>query len=88
MAQTTYADLFSEEIRRRISSMSGLWIDLKAGDVHTAYGGYPGPQHRMPSCCQAMRNAMRGSDEILPGGPAKGNGASLRIRYYKKNHPQ
>jgi hypothetical protein len=87
MVRSSYVDIFSEEIQRRISNMRGLWIDLKAGDIHTACGGYPGPNHRMKSCCHAMRKAMRGSDEILPGGPPKGNGASLKIRYYKGNHP-
>lgn len=86
MQESTYVDVFLAEVERRITGMKGLWIDLQAREIHIACGGYPGPNHKMPSCCRAMRIAMRGNDEILPGGPAKGNGASLTIRYYKRNH--
>ncbi len=60
-------------------------IDLNAGDIHRAVGGYPSANHRMPMCCQVMRSRMRGDDKILVV-PPKGNGASLTIRYYKKEH--
>jgi 5-methylcytosine-specific restriction protein A len=84
----TYSEIFEAEILRRIHNMNGLWIDIISGDVHKACGGYPGPNHRMPICCSTMRRLMSGNDEILPGGPAKGNGATLTIRYYRINHPK
>lgn len=55
-------------------------LELKAGDLHEAVGGYPGPDHRMPSCCSAMRSLMRATDCIVSQ-PPKGDGASLTIRY-------
>lgn len=42
-------------------------------------------QKCMPECCQAMYNLMCNDDQIISS-PPKGKGASLTIRYYKKNH--
>jgi 5-methylcytosine-specific restriction protein A len=53
---------------------------VTAGELHRQLGGYPGPNHRMPACCGAMRSLMRDGD-VCVGGPEKGNGASLAIRY-------
>ena len=88
MSSGTYTEIFEAEIRRRIDSMWGLWTDINAGEVHRACGGYPGSNHKMPICCQTMRKLMNGTDMVLPGGPAKGNGASLTIRYFRRNHPK
>ena len=55
-------------------------IQVRAGDLHKLVGGYPGPNHRMPSCCSAMRSVMEGEDRIVQQ-PPKGNGASLTIEY-------
>jgi 5-methylcytosine-specific restriction protein A len=55
-------------------------IVVNAGDLHRRVGGYPGTNHRMPMCCSAMRQAMRGGDRIIQA-PPKGNGASLSIEY-------
>ena len=78
--------LFENQIKSQIFMMSGDFIDLNSGDIHKAVGGYPGKNHRMPSCCQAMKNFMKGDDKILEQ-PTEGNGASLTIRYFRKNHP-
>jgi len=56
------------------------FLDVVAGDLHRTVGGYPGPDHRMPICCDVMRKTMKPSDEALSS-PPKGKGASLRIRY-------
>ncbi len=56
------------------------FVDLKAGDLHRKVGGYPGHNHRMPVCCDVMRNAMAVGDTILYA-PPKGKGATLEIRY-------
>ncbi len=57
------------------------YLDVVSGDLHKMVGGYPGTQHRMPLCCDVMRNAMKPTDEVL-NSPRKGKGASLSIRYY------
>jgi 5-methylcytosine-specific restriction protein A len=51
-------------------------------------GGYPGPKHRMPVCCEAMYGEKRDGDEIISA-PAKGKGAKLTIRYKlpRRSHP-
>jgi len=55
-------------------------VIVVAGDLHRQLGDYPGPNHRMPACCGAMRSLMRAGDTIVDG-PQKGNGASLAVRY-------
>jgi 5-methylcytosine-specific restriction protein A len=56
------------------------FIDIEAGGLHREVGGYPARNHRMPLCCQVMRQAMNDRDRILAE-PKKGQGASLKIRY-------
>lgn len=77
--------LFEEHIQKKIDKMPFAYIDINAGDVHRAVGGYPSSNHRMPVCCQTMRKLMNGTDEIVQS-PPKGNGSLLTIRYYKQNH--
>jgi 5-methylcytosine-specific restriction protein A len=55
-------------------------LDVNAGDLHRQVGGYPGPKHRMPMCCNALRAEMRPPDAVMKE-PPKGNGASLTIRF-------
>ena len=33
-------------------------VRVRSGDLHRTVGGYPGPGHRMPACCAAMRAEM------------------------------
>lgn len=54
-------------------------IDTNAGQLHRDVGGYPGPGHRMPNCCQVMKSEMRPGDTITSS--LKNAGASLTIRY-------
>ena len=54
--------------------------EVKAGDLHREVGGYPDAEHRMPTCCGVMRQAMTGKDRILEA-PGSGYGANLLIRY-------
>ncbi len=60
--------------------MGMKFVEVRSGDVHRELGGYPGPNHRMPDCCQVMRRLMTGTDSILEA-PPKGNGATLVVRY-------
>ena len=55
-------------------------IEINAGELHRDVGDDPSSQHRMPMCCQAMRNELREGDEIVSSPPEE-NGASLTIRY-------
>lgn len=68
-------DIFRDAEEHELDS-----IEIKAADLHRAVGDYPGPDHRMPLCCAAMRRAMVPTDVIVAA-PPKGNGASLTIRY-------
>jgi hypothetical protein len=56
------------------------YVDVKAGDLHHYVGDYPGSNHRMPACCNAMRRMMKSGDEVLHA-PPSGLGANLKIRY-------
>lgn len=58
-------------------------LDFKtiiAGELHEKVGGYPGTNHRMPTCCDVMRKKMKDGDMIIET-PPKGDGASLKIKY-------
>jgi len=55
-------------------------VDVVARDLHHQVGSYPGPSHRMPTCCGVMRRNIMEGDTILAE-PRKGKGASLAIRY-------
>ena len=59
------------------------FVDIVSGDLHKSVGGYPikNGNHRMPVCCQVMKDLMKYGDHILHG-PPKGQGATLKIRYY------
>ena len=76
-------DDFGDELQRQLAkaSAAGLsYIDVNAGDLHRAIGGYPGPGHRMPVCSSVMDREKREGDETIES-PPKGKGASLTIRY-------
>jgi hypothetical protein len=55
-------------------------LDVNAGQLHREVGGYPGNNHRMPLCCDALRKSMGPGDTIV-NSPPKGNGASLTVRF-------
>jgi len=58
------------------------YVDVQSADLHKKLGHYPGPNHRMATCCDAMYDVMDASkgDEIIES-PRKGKGANLKIRY-------
>jgi len=55
-------------------------VDVNSGNLHRRIGGYPGQDHRMATCSDAMHDEMKAGDEIVTQ-PEKGKGASLVIRY-------
>lgn len=54
--------------------------EVNSGQLHRDLGGYPGPNHQMPSCCDALYDEQRTGDTIIAR-PPKGKGASLTVRY-------
>lgn len=77
------ADDFRRELRSRLdkATVAGLsHLEVASGDIHRAVGGYPGPNHRMPVCCEAVRSEMRSGDRVVAE-PPRGQGATLTIRY-------
>ena len=71
----TLGKLFAEAKHTGLSE-----IDVNSGQLHRRVGNYPGPNHRMPVCCDAMRSAMASGDKIIES-PMRGKGARLTIRY-------
>ncbi len=61
-------------------------VDVKAGNLHRRVGGYPGTDHRMRQCCEAMRREMGDKDQVVEE-PPSGQGASLTIRYGLPRQP-
>src|ERR1700761_2204663 len=58
------------------------FLDITAGELHTAVGGYPGDQNRMPMCCRMMRMlAIEGWGDLTVQESTTRKGATLRIRY-------
>lgn len=75
---------FLKEIQRLLNdakAKGASYIDVKAGEVHRTLGGYPGRNHAMPTCCDAMYELMKPNDEVISA-PQSGKGASLTIRYH------
>lgn len=56
------------------------FVIVNAGELHRELGGYPGRNHRMPTCNWVMRKHIKAGDLILKE-PEKGHGASLTIKY-------
>ena len=73
--QTELDAIFLDAARKGLSS-----IDVLSGDLHRGVGDYPGSNHRMPICCNVMRQNMKPGDIVLRE-PPKGNGATVEIRY-------
>jgi|LSQX01.2.fsa_nt_gb 5-methylcytosine-specific restriction protein A len=74
---------FRAELEERFAAATrdgSPYIDICSGDLHKSIGWYPGPDHRMPTCCRVMRDMMRLGDTVLEE-PPKGAGANVVIRY-------
>jgi len=78
-------ELFEQYIDRRIANMTFSFIELTSGYIHRDVGGYPGRNHKMVICCDVMYKRMAGDDEVISA-PPSGKGATVTVRYYKKNH--
>ena len=75
---------FIKEIQRlkQEAREKGLeYVDIISGDVHRTLGGYPGKNHRMRTCCEAMYELMESKDDVRYA-PGSSYGATVEIRYY------
>lgn len=77
----------NEDFQKELENIFGyaatkqlISITVNSGNLHRIVGQYPGPDHRMPVCCNVMEKNMKSEDEIISS-PPKGQGASLEIRY-------
>lgn len=76
----TRFDAEIDEQRRRAIKQGRPHVEINAGELHRTIGGYPRSSHRMPVCCDALRNAMQDGDMVVFEPPG-GQGASLTVRY-------
>lgn len=71
---------FEAKLHEVFSNCNESYIDIISRELHRAVGGYPGPNHRMPLCCQVMRRLMTEGDRIMYE-PPSGQGSTFHIRY-------
>ena len=57
------------------------FVDIRADELHSRVGDYPGPFHRMATCCEVMYEIYVPSEDKILQFPPKGKGASMEIRY-------
>ncbi|MCU1625032.1 MAG: hypothetical protein JWL79_3877 [Frankiales bacterium] len=70
-----------EKVLERARAKGAPFVDVSAGALHRATGGYPGPHHRLDACCVVMRGALKRGDMVLQE-PRSGSGATLTLRYH------
>ena len=83
-AQAQFADALKAQMAKA-RDRGDASLTMTSGELHRLVGGYPGPGHRMPICCNAMYGAM-GEGDIIVAKPPSGKGASLKITYML--HPE
>jgi hypothetical protein len=75
-------DHFRQELlaQFRHASNRGM-VDLLvvSGELFRLSGGYPGSDHGLAECCEAMRDEIKGGDITLT---EQSNGAGMTVRYY------
>jgi len=76
-------DHFQRELRAqfdRAEKRRAQTIVVNSGELHRAVGGYPGPNERLQTCCEVMKEEVRSGDVIM-GDLDNCRGAALIIRY-------
>ena len=76
-------DHFRQELRAqfdRAEKRRAINLVVNSGELHRAVGGYPGPNERLQTCCEAMKEEMKSGDVIM-GDLDNWRGAALTIRY-------
>ena len=78
----------ADEFRRALAKLFGDaaaagrgTVVVRSGDLHRIVGGYPGPDHRMPVCCNVMYAEMVDGVDVILTAPPKGQGGSLAIEF-------
>jgi len=74
----------SDELVGARNSWQGAPVKLdptQMGELHRVVGGYPGESHRMPMCCQAMRDELRNGDATVIFETDSGHAPALTMRY-------
>ena len=83
MSELPTADDFRKELSAQLArgtKRGAAHLEVNSGELHRVLGGYPGPNHRMPICCEVMRREINDGDEVISE-PMGGKGASLTVRY-------
>ena len=62
------------------TNMGFYSVTIRAGDLHDNVAGKLASDHRIPSCCSAMREVMGQEDKIVKE-PPQGNGRNVIIEY-------
>lgn len=76
-----YVDYLEQKFNEA-DKMHLVYIDIVAGELHGDLSEKP----TLPTCCSAMRKAMRERDEILTETDnASGSSTKLKIRYFIRN---
>jgi hypothetical protein len=73
-------DHFRRELRAqfiRAHSQGRTDIIVNAGELHRMLGGYPGSNHGMQTCCDAMQGEIQHGDDLV----VEIEGSRLTIRY-------
>ena len=76
-------DHFRQELRAqfdRAEKRRAINLVVNSGELHRAIGGYPGPNERLQTCCEAMKEEMKSGDVIMAD-LNNCRGATLTIRY-------
>jgi hypothetical protein len=68
--------LLAQMARASIGGRIDLLIN--SGELYRALGGYPGSDHGMPSCCDAMQAEMKLGDTMLLD---RTSGVGMTVRY-------
>ena len=79
-----YADDFLKELNAMLACAEEcgfVAVDVNSGVLHRRLGGYPGLDHRMPVCCDVMRQAMTVGDVVVVE-PSRGREETLIVRYH------
>jgi hypothetical protein len=74
-------DHFRQELRAqfdRAEKRRAKNIVVNSGELHRVVGGYPGPNERIQTCCEVMKEEMKSGDM---GDLDNCRGAALIIRY-------
>lgn len=77
-------DSFNSELRKifqRETDSGSTEVTITSSELHRIVGNYPGENHCMPLCCNAMRDLFDEKRDIIISEPKKDNNSILTISY-------